>query len=37
MIAGLAIATGIAPAALLDEDPEMLATIADILAARGRR
>jgi len=34
MIAALAIATGIAPHQLLVEDPEMLATISEILARR---
>jgi hypothetical protein len=34
MIAAIAAATGIAPRALLDEEPEMIATIAEILARR---
>jgi hypothetical protein len=37
MIATLAIATGIPPAALNAETPEMLATLADVVAKRARR
>jgi len=37
MIATLAIATGIPPAALMDEPPEMVATLAEVVAKRGGR
>ena len=36
MIAALAIATAIPPSALLAESPEMVATLADLAAHRGR-
>jgi hypothetical protein len=36
MIAALAVATSIPPALLIEEDPEMLATMTDVLAKRGR-
>lgn len=35
MIAALAIATGLAPATLLELEPEMLATLADVAAHPG--
>ena len=34
MIAALSIATGIAPRELLDETPEMLATLAELVSRR---
>ena len=37
MIAALAIATSIAPAALMAEEPEMLAAMVDILEAQAKR
>lgn len=36
MIAGVAVATGIPPAALMAEPPEMVATLIAVLADRGR-
>jgi hypothetical protein len=34
MIAALAVATGIAPSVLLEEEPEMIATLAEIAGAK---
>jgi hypothetical protein len=34
MIAALAVATGIPPGLLLEEEPEMVATMAEILSSR---
>jgi hypothetical protein len=33
----IALESGIAPRQLLEEDPEMIATLTDLLAERGRR
>jgi len=37
MIATLSAVTGIPPAALMDEPPEMVATLAEVVAKRGGR